>query len=274
MINLKQKLFFKINDIFNRWLKNRLPAASTQVLSNKNIFIFPTPFGFAYMAFILLLFLLGTNYQNNVIILLSYMMASLFVTCMLHSFFNLLGITFCIEGQDIAYAKQKHLILIKINANKPRFDLRFEFPVKYQLSSLNKNKNKNKDEDEDEAIVIHSHYSTVASGDTEVFIPFTPAKRGLVFPGRVKISSEYSLGFFRTWTQLDFGNQITVAPTPLAITGTMPKLTGVDEGDDSSTNPVKGTDDFSELKTYVAGEPLTHVAWKQIARGLGWLTKK
>ena len=186
MLSIKRKLSLnlsiKVRSIFDRWLKKRMPAASTQALSNKNVFIFPTPFGFAYLAFLLLLFLLGTNYQNNVIILLSYMMVSLFVTCMLHSFFNLSGITFCIEEQGVAYAKQKYLIPIKINSSKPRFDLTFQFPVKYQLSLLKSDKAK--------SIVIHSHRSIINAGDTEVLIPFTPAKRGLISPGRVKISSE------------------------------------------------------------------------------------
>jgi len=256
----------KIDSLFNRWLARRMPADAHQFLTSKNIFIFPTRFGFSYLAFILLLFLLGTNYQNNVIILFSYVMVSLFVTCMLHSFFNLSGLKIALEGQQIGYAKKELMVPIKVKSTKSRFDLTFEFPQKFQVR---KNLKKSKD-----MTKYQVHYSSITSGETALHIPFTAFKRGLCNPGRVKISSQYSLGLFNTWTRLDFGNQLIIAPMPVVIDGSIANLSTEEEGEENAEKSIKGTDDFYELKPYIEGEPLTHVAWKQLARGQGWLSKK
>jgi uncharacterized protein (DUF58 family) len=39
-------------------------------------------------------------------------------------------------------------------------------------------------------------------------------------------------------------------------------------------NEQTGHDDFSHLKTYQIGEPLNHVAWKQLAKGRGMVSKQ
>lgn len=264
MKKIKEKINARLKISFDRWLKRRMPAASVQKLSSKNIFIFPTKFGFIYLLFILLLFLFGTNYQNNVIILLSYVMASLFITCMLHSFFNLSGLTFVLDGEHIGFAEQKMLVPIAVITSKERFDLSLEFfeALLSSKSQLTKSQ------------PLRVHVDKAVKGELKFNIPFVPAKRGITNPGRIKISSEYSLGFFTTWTRLDFNIKLVNPPKPIVIRGYSPELSGDDDGVKQSKNTSNGTEDFSELKNYIAGEPLTHVAWKQMAKGQGWLTKK
>ena len=41
-----------------------------------------------------------------------------------------------------------------------------------------------------------------------------------------------------------------------------------------SNNEQSGHDDFSHLKVYQLGEPLNHVAWKQLAKGRGMVSKQ
>ena len=62
----------------NNWLNKRIPAATRFSLNHKNIFIFPSRFGGLYLFLCLGLFILGTNYQNNLMILLCYFLVSLF----------------------------------------------------------------------------------------------------------------------------------------------------------------------------------------------------
>ena len=73
LFGIKQlKVFFKNN--FNRWLAKRIPSQKEHRLNSSNILIYPTRFGLGYLAIVMLIFLLGTNYQNNIILLLSYLM--------------------------------------------------------------------------------------------------------------------------------------------------------------------------------------------------------
>ncbi|MGL1956202.1 MAG: DUF58 domain-containing protein [Colwellia sp.] len=251
------KVFIKtfIKSRFDRWLKRRIPSAFEHQLTSRNIFILPTRFGFAYLFFVLLLFLLGTNYQNNIILLFSYLLASLFITIMIHSFYNLSHLVIKSSAKKSGFCQQKIDFPIVIKADKTYFDLNFTF------TEQNKRCDKEK-------------LAQCSKGHTELLLPFFAQNRGEYTLGRVKISSEYSLGLFITWTILDFDHQVIVFPKPKTLESHQLHLTGLNESDHViQQNNIAGIDDFSELKHYVVGEPRSRIAWKQLARGQGRFTK-
>ncbi len=240
---------------FDKWLSKRMPAKKSYSLSNKIIFIFPTRFGFVFLLFIALLFLLGTNYQNNVIILFSYLLASFFITSMLHSFFNLLGVKVTAFGELSGFAQQSLAVKFKLQSNKKRYGYKFQFPEQ-----------------------TRAEISLIEAGETMVKVPFYAQTRGVVKLKRLKIASEYGFGLFTTWTQLDFDLEAIIYPKPEPIIGAVDLSNQGDEKESNLQNHTrnyqKGNDDFYALKTYQVGDPLTHVAWKQVARGQGWYTKE
>ena len=234
---------------FDRWLKRRIPASATQRLTNRNIFILPSGFGFAYLVFVFVLFLLGTNYQNNVVILLSYLFASVFISAMLQSFFNLSGLKLHCHQQVSTYAKQQTHFSLTIDTDKPRYSLVFQFP--HQGKHLQKKVN---------------------TGTAVVNIPYCSEKRGVHIPGRLRISSEYSLGLFTCWTQLDFGCEVITYPQQKKFQNLHSSICA-HQDDEHGINVVEGGDDFGDLRQYRQGESLSQIAWKQQARGQGWLSK-
>ncbi len=238
----------------NRWLKRRIPPASKHTLSNRNIFIMPTRFGYAYLIFVVLLFLLATNYQNNVIMLLSYLMASLFITTMMHSFYNLSGIVLTADNKAAGYAKHNISFPINIISPNKRVDLSFCFDSQQP-----------------------THLAKSVIGDQTVYVSCHYENRGVYLPGRLKVSSEYSYGLFITWTRIDFDHQCSVYPEAITLNNNQNSFTGSSENsaalDQSFLEYKPGTDDFFELKSHVHGEPLSRIAWKQFARGQGLLTK-
>lgn len=246
------KNFFKTK--FDFWLKKRIPAALKQSLSNRNVFIFPTKFGFIYLLFDLILFLLATNYQNNLIMLLSYFLASLFISAMLHSFFNLSGLHLAANPIVKGFAGGNLYLPIKLVSSKGRFDLNFSFVQQATVNLANLNTNQ------------------LENVKNEVLVPYYCAKRGIFPAGRVKLSSEYSLGLFTCWTQLAFASSFIVYPEPKPI---HLKLNSqlLDEEAVNSTKMVEQGDDFYQLKNYVLGEALSQVAWKHVAKGQGWFSK-
>lgn len=251
---LKDKLarFFKAR--FNRFLQKRIPANNKQTLNNKKIFILPSKFGVCYLFFILLLFLLGTNYQNNLIMLVCYLFISFFITSMLHSFYNLSGLQLNAVTTATGYANQIILLKIKLNSDKDRFDLNFCFEKK----STN-------------------NFSFITKGETEVALRYWISHRGVHNPGRIKIFSHYGFGLFTTWSQLDLASNIIAYPEPLSFqyTGYNSVLIENSESDINSVNsqPIKG-DDFEQLIPYQQGQPYSQVAWKQLAKGQGWYSKQ
>lgn len=252
-LNLK-KFIRKRFDLF---LSKRVPSNYRHKLSNRNIFIMPTRFGFAYLLFDILLFLLGTNYQNNIILMLSYLLASLFISVMLHSFYNFSQITLSSSAKQFTFAGQLVHFPIRIQASKASFDLNFQFAEQGDSSAKVKLEQCNK-------------------GENQILVPFLPVNRGVLNLGRVKVFSEYALGLFITWAMLDFSHQLVVFPKPKKLNRNQNYLTELDDFEQQthlSHQVSAGIDDFSELKNYIVGESQARIAWKQLARGQGKLSK-
>lgn len=239
------------------WLSKRVPSNFQHTLSSRNIFIMPTRFGFAYLVFIVLLFLLGTNYQNNIILLFCYLLASLFITVMLHSFYNFSQLTFSSSAKQFTFAKQRAYFPIIIKSDKNHFDLNFQFPAQTSLSTK-----------------VNLEHCPI--GESQVLLPFYAERRGVYNVGRVKVFSEYSLGLFVTWAMLDFSHQLVIFPQPKKLNTHHNYLSALDESDQSDNayqQTTVGIDDFAELKNYISGESRARIAWKQFARGQGKLSK-
>lgn len=245
-----------IHQRIERWLSRRVPSNTKHKLTRSNIFIMPSKFGLAYLFFVFLLFLLGTNYQNNIILLVCYLLASLFVSVMLHSFYNFSQLIFESSALQYGFAKQRILFPLIINSNKVRFDINASFSQQnHQLDKLSLNQ--------------------CDVGCNELMLPFIASQRGLIDLGRVRVSSEYPFGMFTTWAMLDFSHQAVVFPKPKRVNTNQYKLSSenMDELGGYHVNPQVGIDDFSELKNYVLGEPQSRIAWKQFARGQGLFSK-
>jgi hypothetical protein len=284
-----------LNQRLNAWLKRRIPQAQKQQINYRNIFIMPTRFGAAYGFFTLILFLLGTNYQNNIIILISYLLVSFFIVVLHHSFFNLSGLTFVATRPVLGYAETQLSFPLVIINKKTRFNIHFSFyqglvnqgstsndfaanssfnPKASRNESREHKSRKQKKSEQKSKVVLE-----LAQGESEILVPFCADKRGRFTLTRMLIASEYGFGLFRTWTRLDFGQQATIFPKPLSYAWQQAQqiATGDKQNEDveSQQNGYQaGHDEFYQLQQYQYGEPFSRVAWKQVARGQGWLTKQ
>ncbi|MDO6447292.1 DUF58 domain-containing protein [Colwellia sp. 1_MG-2023] len=250
-IHFKRKIYHYVNHGFNAWLNRRMPSKANQRLAQNNIFILPTRFGVAFIVFILLLFILGTNYQNNLIIIMCYLFSSLFLTTMFYTYFNMAGLTISATGVYNGFVEETLFIPVEISSQnvKQSFAINFTEHHKVNLMSVNK-----------------PHILNV---------PVQFNTRGKHTLNRLIIKSEFPLGLFQCWTKLKFDIDVICYPKPL-------KCVDVTQGvnlDDANKRPngesshrIKG-EDFYELKPYKIGEPLSHIAWKHVAKGDLWQTK-
>jgi uncharacterized protein (DUF58 family) len=249
--SIKEQINTVINRRFNHWLNKRMPSQQRQTLTQKNIFIFPSYFGFAYLFFILLLFILGTNYQNNLIILTSYLFGSLFITAMIYCFMNLAGLSVSAKGTYQGFAEDVINIPIDVSSKHLKQTLSMNF---YDHESIN---------------------VSFIDSDQPITLPVTFNHRGSHKLKRLILSSEYPFAFFHCWTKLQFDVEVIVYPKPLICeTYNSTTITDQRENDQESVAGVmqKG-EDFYELKQYQKGEPFSQVAWKQVAKGNHWMTK-
>jgi uncharacterized protein (DUF58 family) len=94
--------------------------------------------------------------------------------------------------------------------------------------------------------------------------------------GRITVHSEYSFGLFKSWSKLAFAQRVIVYPKAKQLINKHHQLSSNKEkqGENNQQQEYqRGTDDFSELKTFVRGESKARIAWKQLAKGQGHFTK-
>ena len=276
--SIKSGLKSLLNKRFNAWLSRRIPQHSQQVINHRNIFIIPTRFGVGLMMFMLLLFLLGTNYQNNVIILISYLLVSFFIVVLHHSFFNLSGLRFQAISSLQGFVDSPLYFPLVVTSKKTRFNIRFTFdqpPVKLEQEIDHREVKNNTLKSQFDHVTL----TELAVGENNIRIPYFVRKRGEYSLGRVLIISEFGFGLFRTWTRLDFAQQVTAYPEPIENIWTDKQQSVAGEEVENNVESYQdsfqpGQDEFHQLQQYQLGEPLSRVAWKQVARGQGWLTKQ
>lgn len=242
---------FNVQAKFFAYLDGRNPAANHHYLNSKRLFIFLTAKGWIYLLINMVLWLLGTNYQNNLVLGLAFLMSSLFVVCILNTFANLSTISVVAKGAGNAFAGSSVDFLFALTTRRQSaesIDIQFKDGTEAHLGLCL---------DNGEEILVK--------------VPMQTAKRGWLKPGRLLLESEYPLGLLRCWTWLRFESRALVFPEPLVVPE--PGSTVTEEGGENE-RPIKGGEDYSGLSEYRAGDSLKHVAWKVYARGGGLHTKE
>ncbi|WAJ71414.1 DUF58 domain-containing protein [Catenovulum adriaticum] len=239
-----------IKQPFNRWLKQRFPKNASQQLNKRNIFILPSRAGIAYLLITFAIFLLATNYENNLSLLLSYWLISVWIIILYLSYFNLSGLHCQAKAIQAVHAHDKIQLDIHLNSTKLRFDLNWQDEAQTHIKQLKPNLQLLK-------------------------LNWTAPSRGVWQLPRIKLFSQAPLGLFTAFSYLDFNQQTLIYPKPLAC----PEyLAGTGKAGDKSDNynidhKMSGYD-FQGLKNYQAGDALSRVAWKRITINQNWQIKQ
>jgi len=235
---------------FFRWIDERTPHARQVQLNRKNLYTFPNATGGLYLLATAVIWLLGTNYQNNLILGLSYLLVSIFVVSILHAFANLAGISIRFVGAKPAFAGDAVAFVLELNCiNTAGCDnLELRWPGgETQVITLNHN--------EPQQVILRAQSN----------------QRGYLRPGRLLVQSRFPLGIIRCWTWLNVDATALIYPAP--IISEEPHTQASDGHSEGGTSQ-RGGDDFSGLRDYQAGDPIKHIAWKQYAQDKGLFTKE
>jgi uncharacterized protein (DUF58 family) len=109
------------------------------------------------------------------------------------------------------------------------------------------------------------------AGEDKVTLFVQSTRRGWLRPGRLLLRSFYPLGLVRAWSWIDLDFACLVYPRPAAA-GSPPLDHG--HGDDGFATHDPGAEDFSGFRDYAPGDPLRHVAWKTLAKGMPLQTRE
>lgn len=239
----------KIKQLYDSWLKKRLPLSSEIQLTQKRIFIFPNKVGFLFIVLIGLLLVTGINYQNNLILSISFIMISLLVTSIVATYQNLASLVIKASACDVCFAGDTVALPLAITnpARSPKTGIFIGFDHAHgQLIP-----------------VIESHQS--------VRLSFTTRTRGHIHVPKIKLFSVYPLGLLTCWSWLHLDFKGVIYPKPVHIPFRSSDGEGVDENEQSKQ---PGMDEFDGLRMYQKGDSLKRVAWKQYAKTQQLMTKQ
>ena len=222
----------------SRWLSSKSTRSNHFTLSQKNIYIFPSKMGFAFVLLIVLMLLTAINYQNSLIYLFLFFLSAVFFVSILLCFLNMNGLTVssfqiltCFEGELLTHSIE----LTRLS--KPAFGLR----LGVDKCSLNE--------------------VSVSMDIKNVHNLLLPAdKRGLHVLDRLRIESCYPFGFIIAWTWLKLDSKVLVFPKPVEGSRSLGGGGAVSKGSARFLS-----EDLTELKSYQYGDSASRIVWKQFA---------
>ena len=233
-----------VRPAFKQWLFRSAPGEPTPiVLGQRRIFIVPTRAGLLF-ALVLVVMLIGAiNYDLSLGHALVFLLASLGMVTMVHTFRNLVALRLTPGHAEPVFAGETAYFPMQLENThrQPRRALSLSF-------------------DRCEAVSV----DLAADGQATVAIPRTTTRRGRFDPGRITLFSEYPLGLFHAWSYPYPKLSCLVYPRPIETPLPAPTPTtqsGQHYGD-------TGQEDFTGLRQRQPNDSPRHIAWKAVARDI------
>lgn len=226
------------------------PLQPPYLLTQRRVYILPTKQGLAF-ALLLFVMLLGSiNYSNSLGYFLTFLLASLSVVTIFHTYNNLLKLSFGPAVCKPVFAGETVQFIVQVNNKnyQTRFTVLAFTPQKLCTTS-----------------------DIAENNITTLTIKHIFNKRGLIPLPRFTIESRFPLGLFRAWALIQLDQTLLVYPKPSSDTALPIKSAGLSDGKKQLET---GTDDFKGLRSYVEGDPLQHIHWKSFARHQNLQTKE
>jgi uncharacterized protein (DUF58 family) len=217
-------------------------------LTHRRIFILPTYRGLNFAILTALLLLMAFVYKNNLVYLLTFLLASIFFITILHSYQALAGLVLQKGHSKAVFAGEAAGFTIYIN--NPVDVERFNLQIKLEQAESFSIKPQSK--------VCITLYSLTQ-------------KRGWHTAGTVTLSSAYPFGLFRAWSPIRFDLKVLVYPKLSLQERPFPEMPSITVQKGFSQ---KGADDFYGLKSYQPGDSIKQIHWKAFAKGQGLFSKQ
>lgn len=232
----------------SRFFTGEKPVDHPVELSHRRIFILPTARGMGFALLLILLLLIAFVYNNNLAYLLTFLLTSVFIITIFHSFKMLAGLVIHASSSHSVFAGEAARFIMNIDnptaQPRPNLQIQLRSPRSFRL-----------DRYEQKSLALYEQ----------------TRKRGWLSCNTVTLSSTYPLGLFRVWSPVRFNIQALVYPKPSQLIHPFPETDGNSR---ETGHGRKGNEDFSGIKTYQNGDPVRRIHWKALAKGQGLFSKE
>jgi len=233
------------------WWSRRLPAQTHVRLGQKHIFIVPTLAGYAFAAALALMLMVAINYQNSLAYALTFLLASVGLLSILHTWRNLAGLQLVGVPAEACFA-----------GTNARFPLRLQASRRpYQAIGLGWPR---------QELVLAD---VAKHSESLVELSVAVNRRGKHRVGRIRVETRFPLGIWVAWSQVDLAQTVLVYPKPI---NAQLELTGVAVGEDviqGVATTGRGVDDYQGLEAWQQGDSLRRINWKVWSKGQGLWVK-
>jgi uncharacterized protein (DUF58 family) len=228
----------------NKWLFQLKDAEPGEVvLVMRRVFIVPTQAGLAYSGLLLIMLIGALNYNLGLGFALTFFAGSCAVADMWLTARNLAFLTLAPgRAQPVFAGEEARFELHLLNrTTRDRYAvwLGFQQAGEPRLAT-----------------------DVAVGGSSAVTLSSATLERGWLEAPRVRLVTRFPLGLFRAWSYWRPDLKVLVYPYPEADAPPLP-MSGAASEDGHGT---VGLDNFAGIRSYQAGDPMRHLAWRQIAR--------
>lgn len=233
------------------WI-NRLSRRNTApaTLAYRSIYVLPTRGGLLFALLLFVLWLGAINYGNSMIFAFTFLLASLALVTILHTFRNLRGLKASVLPPEPVFVGEHATFVIQLENTDPRPRTAIGLQYARRLQALT---------------------NIPAKSRAELQLQLPAQHRGWLVAPRVRLFTIFPLGLFHAWSYLELDRRCLVYPNPDSSTAPLPAGAGSDGSRPSSKD---GQDDFRELRRYRPGDSPRRIAWHVVARGHDPQTKE
>ncbi len=232
------------------WIDRRAPRAVEHRLHLNNLYVLPTRAGLLFLLVAFLIWLLGTNYQNNLILALAYLQVSLLVVVIFKTYQNLAGIEVRVIGSAPNFVNSPVGFTLQVRSPNPKgadnVCLKLERGAQEWVQ-------------------------LPPDSSQRVNLSMIGRRRGVLRPDRLLVKSVYPLGLVQCWSWLNLEAQVLVYPQPKASAFPAHHHGSEEEGHNGQKIE---SEDVVGLRSYQHGDSLRQIAWKHYARDKGLYRKE
>ncbi|WP_431476969.1 DUF58 domain-containing protein [Massilia eburnea] len=230
--------------MLDRWLfqlKEKEPGEVHLVM--RRVFILPTRPGLAFVGLLLIMLIGSINYNLGLGFVLTFFTGSCAIVDMYMTAKNLAFLHLAPGRAQPVFAGDEAQFELLVRNATPR--ARYAIWLGFQ------------DEGEPRQSI-----DVASKGSAAVMLSRPSAQRGWLAAPRVRLFTRFPLGLFGSWSYWQPDLKVLVYPQPEAAPPPLP-TTGAAREDGYGT---VGLDNFSGIRNYQPGDPMRHLAWRQIAR--------
>ncbi len=234
-----------VKDVVLSWVKKRVhakrgPMTPPFELEYRHIFVLPTKFGWGFGVMLVFMALGGLNFNNNMALMLVFMLATIAQLTTLIAYRNLSGLKLDnIHCEPVFCGEDARFQVFVSNQNvRQRFAIQAGFKQAQDCRDFKLN-------------------------SCESFILKRPTlTRGWLEMPSFRLETRFPLGFFKAWSWIFPQTRCLVYPAPARRAPPLPNT-----GHGQSGRAVKGDgDEVHGLRKYQAGDSIQRVAWRASAR--------